>query len=149
MNWVDLCYTWKSTFTFQWESYWIVFHPWYVSQQLHQTNKDKNIINFYHNPKSKTQRSPWVLREPLNLERKSRTQMQILKWMDMVVIEEYYCMTTMNADMKWMKLRHLLLTFSLNLRTPFCTFTFTSIFLIAFSNVHTREKKYISLVLTM
>ena len=42
-----------------------------------------------------------------------------------------------------MKLAHVLSIFSLNLRAPFYTSTFTSKLLIAFSNVHTREKQYL------
>ena len=65
--------------------------------------------------------------------------MQTLTRMDKVVIEDYHHMTTIDVDVNWMKLTHLLLIFSLNLRAPFCTFTFTLIFLIAFSNVHTTK----------
>ena len=61
--------------------------------------------------------------------------------MDKVVIEDFYHMTTMDGNANWMKLTHLLPKFSLNLRAPFCTFTLTSNFLIAFLNVRTREKK--------
>ena len=44
----------------------------------------------------------------------------------MVVIGDYDCMTTMNGNMKWMKLTHPLSIFSLyTFRAPFCTSTFT------------------------
>ena len=52
--------------------------------------------------------------------------------------------------MNWMELTHLLSTFSLNLRTPFCTLTFTPKSFIAFLNVHTLEKnQYLSLMYVM
>ena len=37
----------------------------------------------------------------------------------MVVIEDYYHMTTMTENVNWMKLTHLLLIFSLNCKAPF------------------------------
>ena len=48
-------------------------------------------------------------------------------------------MTTMDENMNWMKLTHLLSNFSLNLRAPFCTSTFTPRLIIAFST-YTLEK---------
>ena len=41
--------------------------------------------------------------------------------------------------MNWMKLTHLLSSFSLNLTDPFCTSTFTSYFLIVVLDVQTKE----------
>ena len=40
--------------------------------------------------------------------------MQTLTKMDMVVIEDYYHTTTMNKNVNWMKLTHLLSNFPLN-----------------------------------
>ena len=57
----------------------------------------------------------------------------------MFVIENYYHMITMNDNVNWMKLTYLLLIFSLNHMAPFCTSNFTSIFIIAFSNIHITE----------
>ena len=45
--------------------------------------------------------------------------MQILTRMDRVVIENYYYMTTIDENVYWMKLTHLLAIFSLNPRGPF------------------------------
>ena len=59
--------------------------------------------------------------------------------MDKAIIEDHYHMTTMEENMNLMKLAHLLSIISLNLKGPVCTFTFTSKFLIAFLNVHTRK----------
>ena len=39
----------------------------------------------------------------------------------MVVIEDYNHLKTMDENVKWMKLTHLLSFFPLNLRGPFCT----------------------------
>ena len=58
-------------------------------------------------------------------------------------------MTITYENMNWMKLTHLFSNLALNFRAHFCTFTLTSKFLIAFLNVHTKEKQYISLTYTM
>ena len=50
---------------------------------------------------------------------KPRTQMQIQTRMDMVHIEDYYHMTTMNENVNRMKLTHLLSKFLLILGSPF------------------------------
>ena len=50
----------------------------------------------------------------------------------------------MNENVNWMKLTNVLSTFPLNPRGPFCTSTFTSTFLIAFLNVHTRKENIMS-----
>ena len=55
--------------------------------------------------------------------------------MDQVAIEDYYHMKMMDENVNWMELVHLLLVFLRKL-----TSTFTSTFLIAFWNVHIREK---------
>ena len=68
----------------------------------------------------------------INLEPKCKVT---LKRMNLVVIEDYYHVTTINENMYWMKLIHLLSIFSLNLRVPFSTSTFTSNSLIEFLNV--------------
>ena len=47
--------------------------------------------------------------------------MQILTRMDKVVLKDYYHMTTMDENVNWLKLTHLLSIFSLNLKAPFCT----------------------------
>ena len=54
------------------------------------------------------------------------TQLQTLKRMDMVVIRNYVHMTTMDEHTYWIKLTHLLSNFSLTLKAPFCTSSFTS-----------------------
>ena len=51
--------------------------------------------------------------------KKPRTQLQTLTRRHMVVIEECDHMKTMDENVKWMKLTHLLAFFSLNLRAPF------------------------------
>ena len=43
-----------------------------------------------------------------------------------VVIKEYYHMKTMDENVNWTKLTHLLSSFFLNLRAPLCNSTFTS-----------------------
>ena len=55
-------------------------------------------------------------------------------------------MTIVDDNMNWMKLTHLLSSFSLNLRAPFCTSTFTSYFLRAFWGAHSREKQHLSVM---
>jgi hypothetical protein len=52
--------------------------------------------------------------------------MQTLTRRHMVDIEDYDHMQMMDENVKWMKLTHLLSYFSLNLKAPFCTSTFTS-----------------------
>ena len=70
--------------------------------------------------------------------------------MKKVGIENYYHATIMDENVNWMELAHLLSNFSLNLRVRFCTSTIPSTFLIAFLNVHTRERKqYLSLMYIM
>ena len=65
--------------------------------------------------------------------------MQIITRMDMVVIEGYYHNNGLKTN--WIKLTQLSSFFFLpNLMSPFCTSTFTSNFLMAFLQVHTREK---------
>ena len=58
-------------------------------------------------------------------------------------------MKTMDKNMKWIKLNTSILNFSLNLRGPFCTSTFTSYIIIALLDVHTREKQCLSLAYIM
>ena len=60
--------------------------------------------------------------------------MQTLSRMNMVVIKDYNLhMNFFDENAYWMKLTHLLLEFSLNLRVlQFCTSTFTSKILITF-----------------
>jgi len=71
---------------------------------------------------------------------KRRTQMQTLTRMNMVQIEDYYHMTTLNENVNRMKLIHLLSKNSLDFKAPFCTSTFGLKSLIDFLNVHSREK---------
>jgi hypothetical protein len=52
--------------------------------------------------------------------------MQTLTKTYMVVIEDFDLMTTMDENMNWMKLTHLLSMFALNLRAPYYTYTVTS-----------------------
>ena len=80
------------------------------------------------------------LHEPL-VYNYPKPKMQTVARIDMVVIEDYYHMTTID----WIKLTHLLSSFSIILWTPFCTSTFTSNFFIAFLDVNIREKYYLSL----
>ena len=70
---------------------------------------------------------------------KPKTHMQSIPSMDMIVIEDYYHMTTMGENVNWMNLAHLLSMFSLNLR-PYCTSVFSSMFLIAFLKIYALEK---------
>ena len=55
---------------------------------------------------------------------KKKTQLQTLTRMDKVVIKDYYNMTIINENVYWMKLAHLLLSFSQDLRVPFRKSTF-------------------------
>jgi hypothetical protein len=66
--------------------------------------------------------------------------MQTLTRMDKEVIEAYYHLTKMDENLNRMEPTYLLSIFPLNPTGPFCTSTFTSTFLIAFLNVHTRKK---------
>ena len=75
---------------------------------------------------------------------KPKIQMQTLAIMDMVVIKDYYHMTTMDEDMNWMKSTLLLSYFPPNLRAPFRTSTFTPNFFIFFFEKYTIKKNYAS-----
>ena len=69
--------------------------------------------------------------------------------MDKAVIKDYCHMTTMDENVNWMKLTHLLSKIY-TLGLPFCTSTFASKFLmLAFLNVRTRVNWYLSLMCTM
>ena len=48
-------------------------------------------------------------------------------------------MTTMDENVNWMKLTYVLSIFSLHPRAPFCTYAFTSTFLIVLLYVPKRE----------
>ena len=61
--------------------------------------------------------------------------------MSKVVIGHYYYVTTMNENVNWMKVTHMLSMSFLNFKA-----TFTSRFLISLLNVHTVENLYLSLV---
>ena len=74
--------------------------------------------------------------------------MQTLTRRHMVVIEDYDHMKTMDKNVKWMKLTHLLSKMIPNLRAPSCASTFTARDLICFLNVHSREKLFLSLMYT-
>ena len=65
--------------------------------------------------------------------------MQTLTRMDRVIIEDYYHVTLVDENLNWMKLTHPLSRLSLNL-AQFCTSTFTLDLLIAFVDVHIRDK---------
>ena len=70
--------------------------------------------------------------------------------MDKVVIGDYYHMTTMDENVNWITLTHLLSNCALDLRVLFfCTSTITSKFPIAFLNEYTREKQRLSLMYAM
>jgi len=66
--------------------------------------------------------------------------MQILTRVDMVVIEDYYHITTLNENVIWMKRTHLLPSFFLNPKASFCISTFNVKLLMTFLNVHNEEK---------
>ena len=51
--------------------------------------------------------------------------------------------------MNWMKITHLMSKKSLNLMTPFCTYTFISKKITTFLDVQTREKQHFSVMYTM
>ena len=73
--------------------------------------------------------------------------MQTLTTMDMAVVGDYYHMMIMDKNINWIQLTHPLSTFSLNLRSLFYIYnTLTSKILIAFLNVHSKEKQHISLM---
>ena len=61
--------------------------------------------------------------------------------MDKVVVQDYYHVTTMDENVNWMKLAHLLSIFIINPRGSFRTSTFASTFSVAFSNVHIVLRK--------
>jgi hypothetical protein len=65
--------------------------------------------------------------------------MQTLTRIDRVDIEDYYHMTLVDKNVNWMKLTHLLLRLSLNI-AQFCISTFTLDLLIAFLDIHIRDK---------
>lgn len=65
--------------------------------------------------------------------------MQTVQRVDMIVIEDYYHVTTMDENVNIMKLTHLISKNPLNSRAPFCTSTFTLGFLIDFLIIHTKE----------
>ena len=46
--------------------------------------------------------------------------------MDRAVIEDFYYMTIMDENVSWMKVAHVLVIFGLNLKSIYCTSTFTS-----------------------
>ena len=62
-------------------------------------------------------------REPMSTSKaswvKSKTQMQTSTRMDKVVIEHYYHMTTINENVHWIRLPHVLSRFSSKLQGPF------------------------------
>ena len=68
--------------------------------------------------------------------------------MEMVVIGDDNHMTSMNDNVNGMKLAHIIKTI-LKLRAPFCTPTFIWKQLIAFLNVHTRGRQYLSHMYTV
>ena len=81
---------------------------------------------------------------------KLNAQMKNLTRLDRVVIRDYYHMTTMDENMNWMKPTHLLAISSLNLRRPLLyMYFFFSKFLIAVSNIHTRENNMPLIILCM
>ena len=55
-------------------------------------------------------------------------------------------MIAMDEHVNWMKVAHLLSNFSLNHTAPFCESQSISKLLMAFSNVHSRERNYLSLM---
>ena len=52
--------------------------------------------------------------------------MQTLTTTHLVVNKDYDHMTTMDENVNWMKLTHLLSIYFVNLKAPFCTSTCTS-----------------------
>ena len=68
--------------------------------------------------------------------------------MNKVVIKDYNHMTTMDENMNWMKVTHVLSNFSLNLRPPFVNLHLLQIY-SSLSTVYTREKLQLSLMYIM
>ena len=62
--------------------------------------------------------------------------MQTPRRMNEVVIEDYYHMTTIDENVNWMELAHLLSSFSLNPRVPFCTSIFFNVLNNLFKCTH-------------
>ena len=79
--------------------------------------------------------------------------MQTLTRTNVVTINDFDHMTTMDENVKWMTLTPILSRKLLHLRAPCCTSTFTSVKrLFTFNSlldVHTREKQHLSLMYTM
>ena len=74
--------------------------------------------------------------------------MQTPTRMDKEVIEDFYHMITMDkCELDETNTSNLKI--SLNHWAPFCTFTYTWKFSIAFKIVHTRENEYLSFLYTM
>ena len=80
--------------------------------------------------------------------KKHRTQMQILRTTYMKVIKNYDYMTTMDEKHEFDETNTPFVKKISNVRVFFCTFAFNSITIIAFLDVHTREKQYLSLKYT-
>ena len=64
--------------------------------------------------------------------------MQSLTIMVKVVIKDCHHMTTMDENVNWIKITHLLLISFIKLKAPFYAFAFTFESLVDFPNVPTR-----------
>jgi hypothetical protein len=64
--------------------------------------------------------------------------------MDTIVIEDYYHMTTMNDNINWMKLTHLLSIFSLTLRVPLLYINLNFKIFRTFLKLYALENNYTS-----
>ena len=112
----------QTIFTFQWESQW-TFYSCIERNSTFASNlqrQEHNILNTIQrenfNIAHERSKIPWF--------GKPSIQMQPLTRMNKVVIEDYYDMTTMNENVNWTKLTHVLSNFSPNLGAPFCVFIF-------------------------
>ena len=125
----------KSNFTFQWASHGTFFTSiaWNSTISFNIQGQEHNNLTTILGEKLKGAHE----RSKSFQFVKPKIQMQTLTLMNKVVIEDYCHMTIISEIANWMKLTHLLSKISLNLRAPFCTFTFISKKFIAFLNVHT------------
>ena len=95
------------TFTFQSESHFTFYHQEHVSQWWEHINLATTWRAKLKGAHEHSRRLKFA-----------KTHMQSIPSMDMIVIEDYYHMTTMDENVNWMNLAHLLSMFSLNMR-PF------------------------------
>ena len=115
----------KSTFTFQWESHWVFFSSIGCNSPIVSNKQICNVL-------------ATIWRAKLMGAHESS---MCLTRTSMTVIGDYHHMTTMNENVKWMKLTYLLSILSLNLRVPlFYIYLYFEQNLIAFLHIYTLEK---------